>query len=160
MLRFVRLCQVYEAYFFIVCYHSGDAKLLLLIPGISILSVNARISMSGNSGIRSTSYLFYYSTISFSFFQQKGGILSLFAYFLVTATKKTPETLDHLQDSRSPDLRLDYYLIRSGVFMFQDIYCPVIMLKLCVLLSDCCLCCVVSREYFLSIKNWRMLAIL
>ena len=54
--------------------------------------------------------------------------MSLFAYFLVTATKKTPETLDHLQDSRSPDLRLDYYLIRSGVFMFQDIYCPVIML--------------------------------
>ena len=53
-------------------------------------------------------------------------IAQAFSFFptRTAATKKTPETSDYLRSSRSPNLRLDYNLIKSGPFMFQDIYLP------------------------------------
>ena len=62
---------------------------------------------------------------AFSFFSNQKGLFCRFLHsFSLPQQKKTPETSDYLRSSRSPNLRLDYDLIKSGPFMFQDIYLP------------------------------------
>lgn len=78
----------------------------------------------GNSGITFTSSFSYYSTSFFLFSNQKGLFCRFLHSFSLPQQKKTPETSDYLRSSRSPNLRLDYDLIKSGPFMFQDIYLP------------------------------------